>query len=312
MRILFYFIAITLLCYCKNQSPTNVFTPTAKANKTDFKIQTPISNDTILYFDDFKSNYVDSRNLEIWLPQGYPDKATSYKVLYMHDGQTVFNKNGSNNIYSWDINKKIDSLININAIAPTIVVNTWNNSRKRFNEYMPQQPGELTNTAFAKTELKKNTGYEQLYSDNYLKFVTSEVLPFVRKNFQVSNATEDNVIMGSSMGGLISLYAMMEYPEIFGNAGCFSTHWPVPILGDAFIKSLPQTIPEAHNHRIYFDYGTESLDRDYEPYQKRVDSIFLNKGYTTDNYRSLKFEGHGHTPRYWKQRVAPVLVFLLN
>ena len=312
MKVIFYFIIIVLLSCCKDNSPTNVFTPAATINEINFDIQYPISNDTILYFNDFKSSYVDSRNMEIWLPQGYPAIATDYKILYMHDGQTVFNKNSSNSRDTWSINEKMDSLITIGAIEPTIVVNTWNNSRKRFNEYMPQQPSELTESVFAKKELEKNTGYEQLYSDNYLKFVTSEVLPFVSKNFQVSNAPKDNVIMGSSMGGLISLYAMMEYPETFGNAGCLSTHWPVPILGDAFIKSLPQTIPSSSSHRIYFDYGTKGLDKDYEFYQKQVDSMFTNKGYVIDNYRSLKFEDHGHSPRYWKQRVAPALVFLLN
>jgi len=305
-------LTLVLFISCKDRSPHNVYSAPAVSNKAIFKIQNPIISDTILYYNDFKSSYVDDRNLEIWLPQGYPLTGVSYKVLYMHDGQNVFNKDTSSYGTAWEIDEKIDSLTSASAIAPTIVVNTWCHPKKRFNEYMPQQPKEVTETAFAKAELKKNTGYDKLYSNEYLKFITSEVLPFVRDNFQVSEHPKDNVIMGSSMGGLISLYAMMEYPRVFGNAGCLSTHWPVPVLGEAFIESLPQTIPEPSFHRIYFDYGTKTLDASYEPYQKKVDSIFKLKGYNNDNYRSLKFNGHEHSEAYWQQRVAPALVFLLN
>lgn len=305
-------LLILLIISCKDRSPRNVFTAPAASYTGTFEIQNPIPTDTILYYHNFKSSYVDNRNLEIWLPQGYPLTGVDYKVLYMHDGQNVFNNNTSSYGTSWEIDEKMDSLTSAEAIAPTIVVNTWCHPKKRFNEYMPQQPKELTESAFAKAELKKNTGYDELYSNDYLKFVTSEVLPFVRNNFQVSEQPKDNVIMGSSMGGLISLYGMMEYPRIFGNAGCLSTHWPVPVLGEAFIESLPQSIPESKFHRIYFDYGTETLDAAYEPYQKQVDSIFKLKGYSSENYRSLKFEGHEHSEGYWQQRVAPALVFLLN
>ncbi|EAS18899.1 putative esterase [Flavobacteria bacterium BBFL7] len=313
MKSILYYILLLLICTsCKNQSPTNVFTPVAVTNMGIFEIQNPIVQDTILYYNNFKSNYVDQRNLEIWLPQGYPLTNVDYKLLYMHDGQNVFNKSTSNYGKAWEIDEKMDSLSIINAIQPTIVVTTWSHPKKRMNEYMPQQPKELTQSKFAKSELKKKTGYDQLYSDQYLKFVTEEVLPFINANFQVSEEPKDNIIMGSSMGGLISLYAMIEYPNTFGNAGCLSTHWPVPYLGEAFIESLPETIPQAKNHRIYFDYGTETLDKEYEPYQKRVDSMFLHKGYTDINYKSLKFEGHEHDENYWRRRVAPSLVFLLN
>lgn len=312
MRFYTLLIVALILYSCKDQTPTNVFTPAAAKNKSSFHNQTPILKDTILYINKFKSSYVDSRNMEVWLPQGYPLSNVDYKVLYMHDGQNVFNKSSSNFGKAWEIDEKMDSLTTAGAIDPTIVVTTWSHPEKRMNEYMPQQPYDLTQSTFAQDELKKNTGYNQLYSNDYLKFITSEVLPFIQDNFQVSDLPDDNVIMGSSMGGLISLYAIMEYPAIFGKAGCLSTHWPVPILGEEFIKSLPATIPDSNSHRIYFDHGTETLDKDYEPYQKRVDSMFIEKGYTSLNYQSLKFVGHEHDENYWRQRVAPALVFLLN
>ncbi|MEP2403908.1 MAG: hypothetical protein ABJH73_06370, partial [Nonlabens ulvanivorans] len=87
MKAFKYLLFIFIIISCKDQSPTNVFTPIATTNISSFEIQNPIENDTILYFNNFKSSYVDQRQLEIWLPQGYPLTGVDYKLLYMHDGQ---------------------------------------------------------------------------------------------------------------------------------------------------------------------------------------------------------------------------------
>ncbi|AZQ44548.1 alpha/beta hydrolase [Nonlabens ponticola] len=311
MKYINLLLLLVLITSCKDQSPKNVFTKNAAKIDTSVSMANPIYKDTVLFLEDFKSNYVDNRNVEIWLPAGYPKKDVTYKVLYMQDGQTAFTTANSNYGKSWLIGEKMDSLLQSSSIAPTIVVAAWSHADKRFNEYMPQLPGDLTRTAFAKAELKKNTGYNELYSDNYLKFLTSELKPYVDKNFQVSQRPEDTAIMGSSMGGLISLYAFVEYPVVFGRAACMSTHWPIPILGEALIDELPEAIPSSDNRIIYFDYGTETLDATYEPYQKEVDEIFEQAGYNDNSYMSLKFEGHEHDENYWNKRVHIPLKFLL-
>lgn len=304
-------LAAFIVISCKeDRSPKNVFKPALVTNDATVAINTPLESSELIIIPQFKSNHVDSRQVEIYVPKGYPEKGVSYQVLYMHDGQNVFNKQTSNYNKAWEIDEKMDSLLAIDAVKPTIVVASWCHLKKRFNEYMPQQPGDLLNSAFAKAELKKQTGYDQLYSNNYLKFITQELKPYIDKNFQTD--PKENVIMGSSMGGLISLYAFMEYPDIFKKAGCLSTHWPVPILGEEFMNSLPETIPDPSSRSIYFDYGTKTLDQDYEPHQLKVDAMFTEKGYGDMNYKSLKFEGHEHDEDYWRQRVATPLVFLLK
>lgn len=297
---------------CKNNSPTNVFEPAAIQNTQITDFDKAIQNDTILYYNNFKSNFVNDRNVEIWLPEGYPQKGIKYQVLYMHDGQNVFNKETAYTGVAWEMDQKMDSLTMAQAIKPTIVVTAWNTNKKRFSEYMPQLPGELTESAFAKAELKKNTGYDKLYSDDYLKFLTSELRPFINENFQTSTKPEHTAIMGSSMGGLISLYAMIKYPEVYGKIGCVSTHWPIPLLGEAFIKELPTSVPQAGNHKIYFDHGTKTLDYNYEPYQLRVNDMFKDLGYTDEDLLYKKFEGHIHNEKDWQRRAAIPLVFLLK
>lgn len=308
----FILLTFLILASCKDRSPSNVFRGYSVENDTSFNFKTTIKNDTILYIKPFKSNFIDARNVEIWLPKGYPQKNTSYKVLYMHDGQNVFNDNTATYGTSWNMGHKMDSLITTGAIKPTIVVASWSHPEKRFNEYMPAQPGDLTSSAFAKAKLKQNTCCDTLYSDDYLKFMVNELKPFIDSNFQVSTNAADTAIMGSSMGGLISLYATIKYPDIYGNAACLSTHWPVPLLGEPFIESLPTTIPSPGAHKFYFDHGTLTLDAAYEPYQLKVDRVFNTNGFTNANYKSLKFNNHEHSEKYWSRRVTQPLVFLLN
>ncbi|SCY11984.1 Putative esterase [Nonlabens sp. Hel1_33_55] len=305
-------IGLLAIYSCKDRSPQNVFEPNPVIAVNDQVIANPIYNDSIIYYNDFKSSYVDQRNVEVWLPAGYPKKDVSYQVLYMHDGQNVFNKETSSYGTSWEIDEKMDSLLTAGAISPTIVVNSWNTGKKRFSEYMPQMPDDAVESAFAKAQLKENTGYDRLYSDDYLKFMTAELKPFIDQNYQTSTLREDTFVMGASMGGLISMYALMEYPEIFGGAGCLSTHFPIPVLGEAMMQDIPNRIPDPKTHKFYFDYGTLTLDAAYEPHQNRVDQMFKEAGYNQSNYRSIKFEGHEHSEKFWNQRVATPLVFLLK
>jgi predicted alpha/beta superfamily hydrolase len=270
--------------------------------------------DTIIHHNDFSSEFVDSRNVEVWLPPGYTENPSeSFKVLYMHDGQNVFDQSTAYGNVEWGIDETMDSLVQNNLVPPTIVIAIWNNGRKRFPEYMPQVEEEHVNNPKAQGILKESFGVTELLSNEYLKFIVEELKPFIDSTYNTSTKREDTAIMGSSMGGLISLYALTSYPEIFGAAGCVSTHWPVPLIGEVYILELTEALPEAGNHKIYFDYGTTGLDADYEPYQLRVDEIMKGKGYEqNEDWITRKFDGAGHNEASWKKRVHIPLEFLLN
>lgn len=114
--------------------------------------------------------------------------------------------------------------------------------------------------------------------------------------------------MGASMGGLISLYALVEYPQIFGNAGCVSTHWPIG--ASSLVAWLGKRLPKAGKHRIYFDFGTEDLDAEYEPYQIEMDGFMQAAGYIQgDNWLTQKFVGAGHSELAWRERAELPLAF---
>ena len=124
--------------------------------------------------------------------------------------------------------------------------------------------------------------------------------------------------MGSSKGGLISMYAICEYPEIFGGAICMSTHWPGIFASEsnpiplAFQNYLKANLPNPKTHKIYFDFGTETLDKMYEPYQIKVDEIMKAKKYGKKNWQTLKFEGEDHSEKSWAKRLSIPLAFMLK
>ena len=121
----------------------------------------------------------------------------------------------------------------------------------------------------------------------------------------------DTFTMGSSMGGLISLYAVCEYPDIFGGAGCVSTHWP--IKGGIVLDYLENRLPPSGENKFYFDFGTETLDSLYEPFQIKADAIMYEAGYIENvNWLTKKFEGHEHSEHAWRKRVYVPLEFLIG
>ncbi len=102
-----------------------------------------------------------------------------------------------------------------------------------------------------------------------------------------------------------------EYPGVFGGAACMSSHWPA---GDGVVVQwLKHHLPPAGSHRIYFDLGTETLDADYGPYQRQMDEVMRQHGYTAgEDWVTLRFEGADHSPRAWRERLHIPLKFLLG
>jgi len=258
-------------------------------------------------YKNFASKFVEARNIDVWLPANY-SKNKKYAVLYMHDGQNLFNPKESYGGVDWGIDETMTGLIAGGKIREAIVVGIWN-TPKRIIEYAPQKAYDIANRRNIETSpLAKPQKAE---SDDYLNFIVSELKPFIDKNYATAADRPNTFIIGSSMGGLISLYAISEYPEIFGGAGCVSTHFP---LGKGImLEYMKKHLPAPKNHKIYFDYGTETLDAQYEPYQMKADKIMKKRGYKKDkNWITRKFPGEEHSEKSWRKRVDIPLTFFLG
>ncbi len=267
---------------------------------------------------DFPSEHIAPRHVDVHLPPGYdPSGNTRYPVLYMHDGQNLFTTETAYTGVEWEADETLDSLTNAGITRPCIIVGIWNTNKTRFAEYMPQE-------ATAQMPDSIQAGIATIsgrapFSDKYLSFLTEELLPFINKEYLTLTGSKHTFIAGCSMGGLISLYALCKHPELFGGAACLSTHWTIDLEGRVPIMPLTLTnyfatqLPMPSTHKIYFDYGTKTLDAYYEPWQLRMDSMMVTHGYTRNvNWITKKFPGHDHSEVSWAKRFWEPMVFLLG
>lgn len=288
------------------------------------KAQLPVADKgKLVHHENFPSKFIPSRTISVWLPVNYQEDK-KYAVLYMHDGQMLFDASITWNQQEWGVDEAMDSLISQNKIRNTIVVGIWNIPERRHQEYFPQKPFEQLNKTeknFVHQSLKSAGRTQETFqpvSDEYLKFIVTELKPFVDSNYATLTNRDNTFVGGSSMGGLISLYALCEYPEVFGGAACLSTHWPGIFdvennpIPKAFNHYLKENLPKPENHKIYFDYGTATLDAMYPPLQKEVDTIVALLGYTENHWKTLEFKGADHSEKAWKARLQIPLFFLLN
>ncbi len=252
---------------------------------------------------------VAARNVDVWLPPSYDEHPQRrYPVLYMHDGQNLFDPALSYTGVDWDVDGVMTRLIADGQVREAIVVGIWN-TPLRVQEYMPAQavPEQPTVLFEGMPPLAR----ADLRSDDYLRFVVEELKPAIDATYRTRPDRADTFVMGSSMGGLISAYAMSRYPDVFGGVGALSTHWPA---GDgAVIDYLSTHLPARGQHRFYFDHGTAALDATYAPYQRRMDTVLRDAGWRPGrDWVSREFPGAEHNERAWRDRLDVPLQFLLT
>jgi predicted alpha/beta superfamily hydrolase len=280
-----------------------------------------VSSGKLERLENFPSVNVAPRNVDVWLPASY-DHSVKYAVIYMHDGQMLFDSTVTWNRQEWCADEVAARLMEEKSIKPCIIVGIWNNDKYRYAEYFPEKA--LTGLSkWRRARFIRKAMMGNALGDSYLRFIVSELKPFIDSKYSTCTDRENTVIMGASMGGLISLYALCEYPDVFGGAGCLSTHLPMKgvnfltrddnRIARAFRNYLKARLPSPEEHRIYFDYGTETLDKWYEPYQEKVDEVVAEAGFESGKQlKIMKFEGDDHSEKSWSKRLHIPLLFLLG
>jgi len=179
-----------------------------------------------------------TRRVWVYLPVSYNSSSKKYPVLYMHDGQNVFD-DATSFSGEWGVDEAIDTLGL--KTKECIVVGIDNGGDKRLNEYCPYD--------FSLRSGQKGTGE----GDLYIQFLAKTLKPFIDKKYRTLKDSKNTFTAGSSMGGLISIYAILKYPKVFGGAGVFSpAFWVGPKIFDD-IKANGKKV----NAKIYFYAGDE-------------------------------------------------------
>jgi len=280
------------------------------------------SNGRLVTIPDMPSAFVAPRTVTIWLPPGYDAGTQRYPVVYMHDGQNLFEAEAANFGVEWGMDEAMARLSALGIGRPAIIVGMAS-TKARYREYMPQGVYDHLPPAYAE-QVRQGHGGAPL-SDAYLRFIVEELKPRIDRRYRTLPGRADTAIMGSSMGGLISLYALGRYPQIFGQAAALSVHWPLlnaeaapeapadapGIVADAFAAWLGTSKVDPRVNRLYIDHGTATLDRLYAPYAQAMERVLAARGWTAADFQSRVFTGTAHDERSWAERVDIPLAFLL-
>jgi predicted alpha/beta superfamily hydrolase len=179
------------------------------------------------------------RRIWVYVPPDYAGTNNRYPVLYMHDGQNVFD-DATSFAGEWGVDECIDSMS-----KKCIVVAIDNGANKRINEYCPYDFSLKTLGLSNADTLNKGEG------DQYVDFLVKTLKPFIDKSYRTLKDKKNTFVAGSSMGGIISMYAILKYPKVFGGAGVFSpAFWVGPKIFDD-IKAKGKKV----NAKIYFYAG---------------------------------------------------------
>jgi predicted alpha/beta superfamily hydrolase len=270
---------------------------------------------TLIRMPSFHSKFVDPRNVDIWLPEKYDEGRGTYSVIYMQDGQNLFMNEFSTWNKTWKVDSTLTELMNDGRIRDCIVVGIWN-TPKRSDEYFPEKAFNMMPDSTQKKIVKEFGGAP--FSDRYLRFIIEELKPYIDVHYRVLTDRQHTFVMGSSKGGLISLYAALEYPAVFAGAGCVSTHWPGvltftdPAIPKGFAAYVKNHLPADQSLKLYFDYGTKTLDSAYDPLQQSVNRVLRDENYPLNMWVSQKFEGASHEENSWAARFEVPAKFLLG
>lgn len=271
----------------------------------------------------FGSRYVAPREVTVWLPDAYAVGSFRFPVIYMHDGQNLYDGAQAFGGESWQVDKAMARRA-AEGLPTAIVVGIWNTPH-RYREYMPQGiyarlPSQL------RERIDASHGGAPV-SDAYLRFLVEELKPFIDARYRTRTDRRSTSVMGSSMGGLISLYAMAEYPQVFGQAACLSIHWPLIAAADIgtvtpadvwpSAQAVHSYLAQAHlqpgRNRLYYDRGDQTLDAAYAPYAAVVDAAMPTLGWHAGrDWVSGSFPGTAHSELSWRARLEVPLAFLLD
>lgn len=230
-----------------------------------------------------------SRTIRVYLPPSYSGGKRRYPVLYMHDAQNLFD-DATSFVGEWGVDEAMDELARTRGIE-VIVVGIDHGQDKRINELSP-----WTNKEYGPAE-----------GGQYMQFVVGTVKPFIDRKFRTLRGLGDTGIMGSSLGGLASHYAIHEYPRVFGKAGIFSpSYW---FADEVYAYSKSHRL--RHGARIYLVSGSEEGD------QTSANLMRMDRQLRASHVRGISMHtsirpGAAHNEKFWRSEFPQAMVYLFG
>jgi predicted alpha/beta superfamily hydrolase len=242
----------------------------------------------------FTSRFLDRpRDIVVYLPPGYEHESHKrYPVLYLHDGQNLFDRATAFGGVEWEVDETAEALIQAGAIEPLIIAAIYNTGEHRIEEYTPT----------ADPKLKKGG-----QADRYGRFLVEELKPFLDRRYRTRPGAEHTGLGGSSLGGLVSLYLGLKHPGVFSRLLVMS---PSVWWDRGYILHFVEGLRAKPSTRIWLDIGTK--EGKFSPgHVRRLRDLLIAQGWRLDaDLKFLEAKGAHHTEAAWARRVGPALEFL--
>jgi predicted alpha/beta superfamily hydrolase len=252
-----------------------------------------VSSSQLRKHDEFRSRFLrNKRDLIVYVPPGYGEQPQRrFPVLYLQDGQNLFDRATAFAGQDWNVHGAADHLIQAGALELLIIVGIYNTGKSRIHEYTPTKAPKLGGGR----------------ADRYAKFLLQEVMPFIQSEYRVQTGPHATGIGGSSLGGLVSLYLGLKYPQTFGKIAALSPSvwWHQRVILRLAAATTPQPRP-----RIWLDIGTREGPK-IVPDVEQFRDLLLKKGWREGaDLHYERVEGGEHNELAWSKRIGRVLQFL--
>lgn len=226
------------------------------------------------------------KKIWVYLPTDYNTSNKSYQVIYMHDAQNLFDAETSF-VGEWNVDEYLDFI----GANEAIVVGIEHGNEKRKHELTP-----FTN--------EKHGGGK---ADDYLKFIIKELKPRVDNSYRTLKNPENTIIFGSSLGGLVSFYAVIKHPDVFGKAGVFSpSFW----FSDQIYNYVMDSEIKPYV-KFYFMSGDKESDFMVSDMEKMI-ALLLEKGVSTDHIKKRIIKDGQHNEKLWRENFPDAYQWLIR
>jgi enterochelin esterase-like enzyme len=231
----------------------------------------------------------------------------SEHLLIAHDGQNVFDgKTSTHRGQTWKMAQAAINVAQEGDISPPAIIAVWHSSSKEdpWGRAKDLAPEKFFNAgAHVDSRWAISDPTVVLHSDSYLEQIFTEIVPTIYGEY----SPEKTAVIGSSMGGLATLYAAIQHPDKFSTALALSPHWI--ISDEKFARSMVEALPLTH--KIWMSRGDKGLDKEYPPLQNFVDALMRSRGFTS-NYETKVYKRSGHNERSWAKYLQEPLRFWLS
>jgi predicted alpha/beta superfamily hydrolase len=253
----------------------------------------------VRYLRAVASNFLSrKRDIIVWLPPDYDENPKGrYPVLYMHDGQNLMDAATSYTGAEWRVDEAAQQLVGAQQVEPLIIVGVYN-TEDRFAEYTQvKDSGEFANLGGGN-------------ADAYGRFLVEELKPMIDRTFRTKTGAQDTGLVGSSLGGLVTLHLGLKYPNVFRRLGVVS---PSVFWGNKDIVARVKALKKKQPLKIWVDIGTEESKGSQETVDdtRMLRAALVAEGWVEGkDLQYVEVAGAIHTETAWADRIDDILKYL--